>query len=148
MGTLELLRAADIGAGDKVIVPAFGNVEATEAVTLAGALPVFADIDPATYCIDPAAVAAAVDPRTAGMIAVHRFGRTADLKRLHAIGEKHGLLVLEQTEPDAAFDGIATRRAPRAAERTPHRSTHPRALPSTHIRAVRRARARERTSRP
>ncbi|WP_189938345.1 DegT/DnrJ/EryC1/StrS family aminotransferase [Streptomyces sulfonofaciens] len=106
-----MLRAADIGAGDEVIVPAFGNVEATEAVVLAGALPVFADIDPVTYCLDPGSVAAAVNPRTAAMIVVHRFGRPADLGPLHTLGGKHGLLVLEQTELDAVFDGIAQRRA-------------------------------------
>lgn len=45
-----MLRAAGVGVGDEVVVPAFGNVEVAEAVTRAGALPVFADIDPVTYC--------------------------------------------------------------------------------------------------
>jgi dTDP-4-amino-4,6-dideoxygalactose transaminase len=111
MGTLELLRAADVGAGDEVIVPAFGNVEVTESVVLAGAVPVYADIDPATYCLDPTSVAAAVNPRTAAIVVVHRFGRPADMGRLRAMGAQHGLLVLEQGEPDALADGVVQRRA-------------------------------------
>ncbi|MES9620177.1 DegT/DnrJ/EryC1/StrS family aminotransferase [Streptomyces tuirus] len=105
-----MLRAAGVGLGDEVVVPAFGNVEVAEAVTTAGALPVFADIDPATYCLDPAAVEAAITPRTAAVVAVHRFGRLADIARLHAVGQRHGLLVLEQGESEAPYDEIAQRR--------------------------------------
>ncbi|BCL23383.1 hypothetical protein GCM10017668_52260 [Streptomyces tuirus] len=110
MGTAAMLRAAGVGLGDEVVVPAFGNVEVAEAVTTAGALPVFADIDPATYCLDPAAVEAAITPRTAAVVAVHRFGRLADIARLHAVGQRHGLLVLEQGESEAPYDEIAQRR--------------------------------------
>ncbi|GGV15077.1 hypothetical protein GCM10010260_62670 [Streptomyces filipinensis] len=105
-----MLRAAGVGVGDEVVVPAFGNVEVAEAVTQAGALPVFADIDPVTYCLAPGAVEAAVTPRTATVVVVHRFGRSADLARLHAIGQRHGLLVLEQGESEAPYDEIAQRR--------------------------------------
>ncbi|MFF7358049.1 DegT/DnrJ/EryC1/StrS family aminotransferase [Streptomyces filipinensis] len=105
-----MLRAAGVGVGDEVVVPAFGNVEVAEAVTLAGALPVFADIDPVTYCLAPGAVEAAVTPRTATVVVVHRFGRSADLARLHALGQRHGLLVLEQGESEAPYDEIAQRR--------------------------------------
>ncbi|WP_086866444.1 DegT/DnrJ/EryC1/StrS family aminotransferase [Streptomyces viridochromogenes] len=105
-----MLRAAGIGVGDEVVVPAFGNVELTEAVVLAGALPVFADIDPVTYCLDAAAVDAVVGPRTAAVVAVHRFGRTADVARLRAVGRRHGLLVLEQGESEAPYDEVAQRR--------------------------------------
>jgi dTDP-4-amino-4,6-dideoxygalactose transaminase len=109
MGTLELLRAAGVGTGDEVIVPAFGNVEVAESVVHAGAHPVFADIDPASYCLDPNSVNAAVNPQTAAVIAVHRFGRPADMTRLHAVGERHGLLVLGQGEPDTVPDRTAQR---------------------------------------
>ncbi|MER6531927.1 DegT/DnrJ/EryC1/StrS family aminotransferase [Streptomyces sp. NPDC001508] len=105
-----MLRAAGVGVGDEVVVPAFGNVEVTEAVTLAGALPVFADIDPVTYCLDASAVEAAVTPRTAAVVVVHRFGRRADLAQLHATGQRHGLLVLEQIESEVPYDEIAQRR--------------------------------------
>ncbi|KUL70418.1 MULTISPECIES: DegT/DnrJ/EryC1/StrS family aminotransferase [unclassified Streptomyces] len=105
-----MLRAAGIGVGDEVVVPAFGNVELAEALVLGGALPVFADIDPVTYCLDAAAVDAVVGPRTAGVVAVHRFGRTADVARLRAVGRRHGLLVLEQGESEAPYDEVAQRR--------------------------------------
>ncbi|MGW1951632.1 DegT/DnrJ/EryC1/StrS family aminotransferase [Streptomyces sp. NPDC001920] len=105
-----MLKAAGIGVGDEVVVPAFGNVEVAESVISAGALPVFADIDPVTYCLDAAAVEAVVTPRTAAVVAVHRFGRSADIARLHATGHRHGLLVLEQGESEAPYDEVAQRR--------------------------------------
>ena len=110
MGTAALLRAAGVGLGDEVVVPAFGNVEVAEAVATAGALPVFADIDPATYCLDPAGVDAALTPRTAAVVAVHRFGLPADIGTLHALGRRQGLLVLEHGESEAPYDEIAQRR--------------------------------------
>ncbi|MFD9027187.1 DegT/DnrJ/EryC1/StrS family aminotransferase [Streptomyces parvulus] len=105
-----MLRAAGVGVGDEVVVPAFGNVEVAEAVAMAGALPVFADIAPATYCLDAAAVEAALTSRTAAVVAVHRFGRPADMGPLHAIGQRHGLLVLEEAESEVPYDEIARRR--------------------------------------
>ncbi|MDH6516065.1 dTDP-4-amino-4,6-dideoxygalactose transaminase [Streptomyces sp. SAI-208] len=110
MGTAAMLRAAGVGIGDEVVVPAFGNVEVAEAVTLAGALPVFADIHPVSYCLDASAVEAAVTPRTAAVVVVHRFGRPADMARLLAIGQRHGLLVLQEGESEAPYDEIAQRR--------------------------------------
>ncbi|WP_280900625.1 MULTISPECIES: DegT/DnrJ/EryC1/StrS family aminotransferase [unclassified Streptomyces] len=105
-----MLRAVGVGIGDEVVVPAFGNVEVAEAVTLAGALPVFADIHPVSYCLDASAVEAAVTPRTAAVVVVHRFGRPADMARLLAIGQRHGLLVLQEGESEAPYDEIAQRR--------------------------------------
>jgi len=105
-----MLRAAGIGVGDEVVVPAFGNAEVAGAVALAGALPVFADIDPVTYCLDRSAVEAAVTSRTAAVVVVHRFGRPVDIARLHGVGQLHGLLVLEQGESEAPYDEIAQRR--------------------------------------
>ncbi|MFC8871274.1 DegT/DnrJ/EryC1/StrS family aminotransferase [Streptomyces sp. NPDC057148] len=105
-----MLRAAGVGVGDEVVVPAFGNVEVAEAVALAGALPVFADIDPVSYCLDAAAVEAALTSRTVAVVVVHRFGRPADLGPLHAVGRRHGLLVLEHGESEAPYDEIAQRR--------------------------------------
>jgi dTDP-4-amino-4,6-dideoxygalactose transaminase len=105
-----MLRAAGVGLGDEVIVPAFGNVEVAEAVTLAGGLPVFADIDPVTYCLDPVAVEAAVTERTAAVVVVHRFGRPAEVARLQEVGQRQGLLVLQEGESEAPYDEIAQRR--------------------------------------
>ena len=105
-----MLRAAGVGVGDEVVVPAYGNVEVAEAVTLAGGAPVFADIDPVTFCLDPTAVGSAISPRTAAVIVVHRFGRQADMARLHALGRRFGLLVLQQGESEAPYDEVAQRR--------------------------------------
>ncbi|MER7098812.1 DegT/DnrJ/EryC1/StrS family aminotransferase [Streptomyces humidus] len=127
MGTAVTLRAAGVGVGDEVIVPAFGSVEVAAAVALAGGQPVFADVDPSTYCLDAAAVEAVVTARTAAVVVVHRFGRPAEVHRLRELGCRHGLLVVEQGEPGAPHDEIAQRRE-RAAfldgrlrgVRTPH----------------------------
>ncbi|MCD7443200.1 DegT/DnrJ/EryC1/StrS family aminotransferase [Streptomyces lincolnensis] len=105
-----MLRAAGVGIGDEVVVPAFGNMEVAEAVVLAGALPVFADIDPLTYCLDASTVEAAVTPRTAAVVVVHRFGRPADMIGLLGVGERHGLLVLQEGESEAPYDEVAQRR--------------------------------------
>ncbi|MFF1725340.1 DegT/DnrJ/EryC1/StrS family aminotransferase [Streptomyces sviceus] len=105
-----MLRAAGVGVGDEVVVPSFGNVEVAEAVTLAGALPVFADIHPVSYCLDASAVEAAVTPRTAAVVVVHRFGRPADMARLLEVGRRHGLLVLQEGESEAPYDETAQRR--------------------------------------
>lgn len=105
-----MLTAAGVGRGDEVIVPAFGNIEVAEAVASAGATPVFADIDPATYCLDPAAVDAVVTSATAAVVVIHRFGRSADVAALHEVGQRHGLLVLEQGESETPYTEVAQRR--------------------------------------
>ncbi|MEU5635080.1 DegT/DnrJ/EryC1/StrS family aminotransferase [Streptomyces rishiriensis] len=105
-----MLRAAGVGVGDEVVVPAFGNVEVAGAVALAGAQPVFADVDPTTYCLDATAVEAVATARTAAVVVVHRFGRPAEVRRLHEVGRRHGLLVVEQAESEAPYDEIAQRR--------------------------------------
>ncbi|MEU6845496.1 DegT/DnrJ/EryC1/StrS family aminotransferase [Streptomyces sp. NPDC046716] len=106
-----MLQAAGVGAGDEVIVPAFGNPEVAEAVVQAGAAPVFADIDPDTYCVDPAHVAACVSERTAAVIAVHRFGHSADLERLRGVTQRRGLFLMEQGESQLPFEEVGRRRA-------------------------------------
>ncbi|QUW84773.1 DegT/DnrJ/EryC1/StrS family aminotransferase [Streptomyces mirabilis] len=105
-----MLRAAGVGVGDEVIVPAFGNVEVAEAATQVGASAVFADIDPVTYCLEAGAVEAAVTPRSTAIVVVHRFGRSADMARLRDVGQRRGLLVLELGESEAPYDEIAQRR--------------------------------------
>lgn len=111
MGTSGTLESAGIGVGDEVVVPAFGNAEVTEAVVRTGAVPVFADIDPHSYCIDPAAVADVLTSRTAAVVAVHRFGRQADMAWLRELGRRHGLLVHGVEEPGASQAGAERRRA-------------------------------------
>jgi hypothetical protein len=104
---LLALAAAGIGAGDEVIVPSFTFAATANAVRLAGAVPVFADIEPASCCLDPDAVAAAIGPRTAGIMPVHLYGHPADMGRLGTLAERHSLLILEDAAQahGAALDG-------------------------------------------
>ena len=89
------LLAAGIGAGDEVIVPSFTFAATANSVALTGATPVFADIDPATFCLDPASVEAAVTPRTAAVMPVHLYGQPADMDGLKVVAERHGLALFE-----------------------------------------------------
>ncbi|MGC2620174.1 MAG: DegT/DnrJ/EryC1/StrS family aminotransferase [Acidobacteriaceae bacterium] len=89
------LLANNIGPGDEVIVPSFTFIAVANAVRYTGAHPVFADIDPNTLNLDPASVEAALTPRTRVLIAVHTFGRPADLPVLLAIAQRHNLLLIE-----------------------------------------------------
>lgn len=77
-----ILAALDIGPGDEVIVPAFTWVSTANVVVYCGAKPIFADIDPATYNLDPAQVKAKITPRTKAIIAVHLFGLCAEMDAL------------------------------------------------------------------
>jgi perosamine synthetase len=89
------LLALGIGAGDEVIVPSFSFAATASTVALTGATPVFADIDPVTYCADPAAVAAAITPRTAAVIPVHLYGHPAPMDALVPLAGRHGLALIE-----------------------------------------------------
>lgn len=90
-----LLRAMDVGRGDEVILPAFTCVAVPNAVLYAGARPVFVDIDPTTYLIDPVAVEDASTPRTRVIIAQNAFGLSADLQSLEKVAQEHGAVVLD-----------------------------------------------------
>jgi len=89
------LRALGIGPGDEVITTPFSFVATTEAIVMVGATPVFADIDPHTFNLDPDAVAAAITPRTRALVPVHLYGRPAPMDELCAIAAKHQLAVVE-----------------------------------------------------
>jgi perosamine synthetase len=95
-GALHLaLLALDVGTGDEVICPSMSFIATANAIRHAGAIPVFADIDPRTYNLDPTAAEAAITPRTKAIMVVHQIGLPVDLDRFLAIGEKHGLKILE-----------------------------------------------------
>jgi len=87
--------AAGVGAGDEVIVPSFSFAATANAVALAGATPVFVDIETDYFAVDPAAVEAAITPRTKAIMPVHLYGHPANLVALKAIAEKHDLLLFE-----------------------------------------------------
>ena len=89
------LRALDIGAGDEVITTAFTFVATTEAIGIVGAHPVFADIDPDTFNIDPAKIEAAITPKTKAIIPVHLYGQPCDMDAIMDIAKRHNLYVIE-----------------------------------------------------
>jgi dTDP-4-amino-4,6-dideoxygalactose transaminase len=89
------LRALGIGPGDEVIVPSFTFFATAEAVSLLGAIPVFADLTPETFCIDPEGARAAIGPRTRAIVPVHLFGHPAEMDPLLALARERGLLLLE-----------------------------------------------------
>ncbi|WP_405913503.1 DegT/DnrJ/EryC1/StrS family aminotransferase [Streptomyces sp. NBC_00963] len=114
MSTARFLKSAGVRVGDEVVVPAFGDAEAAAAVVMAGARPVFADIDPESYCLDPDAVAAVLTSRTTAVVAVSAFGHPPDLARISELGRIHGLLVVGPGEAfgeTAAADEVEQRRS-------------------------------------
>ena len=97
-GTMALvmaLQAGGIGSGDEVIVPSFTFAATANAVALVGAVPVFADCDGETFCVDPASVSSLVTERTRALIAVHLYGHMAPMTELAALAETHGLFLIE-----------------------------------------------------
>lgn len=88
------LLALKIGPGDEVITSPTTFMATAEAITFCGAKPVFADIDPATYTIDPEAVEKAITARTKAIIPVHIFGQPADMNPVQEIARKHGLFII------------------------------------------------------
>jgi len=89
------LAALGIGPGDDVITPAFSFVASASTITMAGARPVFADVDPATFALDPVAVECALTPRTRAIVAVHLYGHAAPLERLQALARARGVALIE-----------------------------------------------------
>jgi dTDP-4-amino-4,6-dideoxygalactose transaminase len=99
-----ILRGLDIGPGDEVITPPLSAAYSALAVMMAGARPVFADIDPERLTLDPSAAAAAITSRTRAILPVHLYGQPADMKPLEALAARHSLAIVE----DAAQAHLAT----------------------------------------
>jgi dTDP-4-amino-4,6-dideoxygalactose transaminase len=89
------LRACGIRAGDEVITVANGHVSKVEAIVLLGATPVFIDVDPQTYTMNPDRIEAAITPLTRAILPVHLYGQMADMESIVAIARRHGLAVIE-----------------------------------------------------
>ena len=89
------LLAAGVGAGDEVIVPSFTFAATGNSVALTGATPVFADIEPDSFTLDPESVRAAITPRTKGIMPVHLYGHPFLVDQIEAIAQEHGLAIYE-----------------------------------------------------
>jgi dTDP-4-amino-4,6-dideoxygalactose transaminase len=93
---LELgMHVCGVGSGDEVIVPAFTFIATGSAVSALGARPVFADIEPSTFNLDPAQVQSLISPRTRAIIAVHLFGLPANMEPILTAAARHGISVIE-----------------------------------------------------
>lgn len=104
------LMALGIQAGDEVIVPDFTFFATAEVISFLGATPIFADIDPITWSIDPQDVARKISPRTKGIIAVSLYGQCADMVTLNQLAKDHGIWLIE----DAAQSFGATQHGMRS----------------------------------
>jgi dTDP-4-amino-4,6-dideoxygalactose transaminase len=92
---LLALRAFDVGPGDEVITTPFSFFATSETILSVGATPVFVDLAPGTFLLDPAAVAAAVTPRTRALVPVHLYGEVAPMAALRRVADAHELVVVE-----------------------------------------------------
>jgi len=95
MAFYAILKAMGIGHGDEVILPGFTCVVVPAAIVHSGAAPVYADIQPETFNVDPDAVERAVTPRTRAIVAQHTFGRPAPMRELKSIASRHRLALIE-----------------------------------------------------
>lgn len=99
-GALHLAMAAlNIKPGDEVVVPETTWIATATCVCYMGATPVFVDVEPDTWCMDPEAFRKAITPRTKAVIPVHMFGHPADMDAINAIAVEHGVAVIEDAAP-------------------------------------------------
>ena len=89
------LHAAGAGPGTEVICPTFSYIATGDSASLLGATPVFVDVLPDTFNMDPAQIGARITPRTKAIVAVHLYGQSADMDAILAVGRKHGVPVIE-----------------------------------------------------
>ena len=90
-----MMDATGVGAGDEVISTAFTFVASAETIAQTGARPVFVDIDPTSFMIDPSLIEAAITPQTKAIMPVHLFGQLADVEAIVDIAKRHNLVLLE-----------------------------------------------------
>jgi len=89
------MMALDLQPGDEVITPSFTYIATTEVVALLRLQPVFVEVDPKTFCIDPEVIEKAITPRTKAIVPVHLYGQAANMEAIMKIANKHGLAVIE-----------------------------------------------------
>jgi perosamine synthetase len=99
--------ALELGPGDEVIVPPYTMSASATAILMTNAIPVFADIEPDMFCIDPESIRARITPRTKAIVVVHLYGMAADMDAIMAIAREHDLKVIEDCaqSPGASYKG-------------------------------------------
>lgn len=100
------MMALDLQPGDEVITPSFTYIATTEVIALLKLKPVFVEVDPKTFCIDPEAIEAAITSKTRAIVPVHLYGQSADMERINAIAAKHGLYVIEDNAQAIGSDFV------------------------------------------
>ena len=100
------LWSMDLEPGDEIITTPFTFIATTNAILIAGGVPVFVDIDPETYLLDPEKIEAAITSRTKAIIPVHLYGRVCNMERINELANKHNLIVIEDTAQ--AFGAISS----------------------------------------
>lgn len=108
------MMALGLKAGDEVITPSFTYIATVEVAALLGIKPIFVDVDPKTFCIDPAAVEKAITPKTKAIVPVHLYGQAANMEAIMKIAEAHHLFVIEDNAQgignDYSFSSGATKK--------------------------------------
>jgi UDP-2-acetamido-2-deoxy-ribo-hexuluronate aminotransferase len=108
------MMALDLQPGDEVITPSFTYVATTEVVALLRLTPVFVEVDPKTFCIDPASLEAAITPRTKAIVPVHLYGQSAPMEEIMRIAKKYNLFIIEDNAQaigsDYTFSDGATKK--------------------------------------
>jgi perosamine synthetase len=104
---MAVMTAHGIGPGDEVIIPSFSFFATASCILSVGARPIFADIDPQTFCLSPEAAEAVITPRTKAIMPVHLYGHPAAMSAFEALCRKHGLILLEDAAQahGASLDG-------------------------------------------
>ncbi len=100
------MMALDLQPGDEIITPSFTYVATTEVVALLKLQPVFVEVDPKTFCIDPVAIEKAITPKTRAIVPVHLYGQAANMEAIMEIARKHNLAVIEDNAQAIGSDYI------------------------------------------
>ncbi len=102
------LMALGLKPGDEVITPSFTYIATTEVIALLGLTPVFVEVNPDTFCIDPTAIEAAITPRTKAIVPVHLYGQAANMNAIMALAQQHNLYVVEDNAQAIGADYTLT----------------------------------------
>jgi len=100
------MMALDLQPGDEVITPSFTYIATTEVIALLNLTPVFAEVDAATFCIDPVSIEKRITPKTRAIVPVHLYGQAAPMQEIMAIAEKHHIYVIEDNAQAIGCDYI------------------------------------------